>query len=303
MTAWLRRAPTRLASTGLPLLAVLVLPAGVEGRQPQGADATPAGKGSYNLFRPKPPELMRDMATDRPDQTESPFTVDAGHVQVEMDFVHATFDRAPGVGGAQRLVAWSVAPLNVKLGLLNRVDIQFVIDTYARVRTEGPTAARTDTTSGLGNVATRLKVNLWGNDGGRTAFGMMAFVRWPLPASGLRSGRTEGGLIFPFAVSVADGWDVGAMTEVDLLASPAGGYATQLVNSITVGHSLTDRLGMYVEVVAAVGFQRGSRWLGQLDVGWTYALRDTIQFDCGSNFGLTASAPTVRPFAGLSLRF
>jgi hypothetical protein len=282
---------------------VLFLPAAAEGRQPQGAEPASSGTGAYNLFRPKPPELMRDMSTDRPDQTESPYTVDAGHVQVELDFVHATFDRAPGAGDAPRLVAWSVAPLNVKLGLLNRVDLQFVIDTYARVRVEGPTAAGTDKTAGLGNVATRLKVNFWGNDGGRTAFGMMAFVRWPLPASGLRNGRTEGGLIFPFAVSVADGWNVGAMTEVDLVASPAGGYDTQLVNSITVGHSLTDKLGMYVEVLAAGGLQRGPGWFAQLDVGWTYALRDTIQLDCGSNFGLTATAPTVRPFAGLSLRF
>jgi hypothetical protein len=282
---------------------MLVLPAGVEGRQPQGAEATSSGTGAYNLFRPKPRELMRDMATDRPDQTESPYTVDAGHFQVEMDFIQATFDRAPGAGGAPRLVAWSVAPFNLKLGLLDRVDLQFVIDTYAGVRVEDPTAARTGEASGLGNVATRLKVNFWGNDGGRTAFGMMAFVRWPLPASGLRNGRTEGGLIFPLAVSVAGGWNVGAMTELDFLARPAGGYDAHLVNSVTVGHSLTRRLGMYVELLAASGFQRGSGWLAQLDVGWTYALRDTVQVDCGSNFGLTASAPTARPFAGLSLRF
>jgi len=38
MTSGIRRVPTRIA---LPLLAVLVLPAGVEGRQPQGAEAAP----------------------------------------------------------------------------------------------------------------------------------------------------------------------------------------------------------------------------------------------------------------------
>ena len=302
MTAWLRRAPTCLLSAGLALLAALTLPATVDGREPQGPEATSSGTGGYNLFRPRPPELMREMATDRPDQTESPYTVDAGHFQVELDFFHATFDRPPGGAGGPRLVAWSVAPLNVKLGLLDRVDLQFVIDTYAGVRVEDRTAARTDKASGLGNVGTRLKVNFWGNDGGTTAFGMMAFVRWPLPASVLRSGRTEGGLIFPLAVSVAEGWDVGAMTQLDLLSRPAGGYDTHLVNSITVGHALTERLGMYVEVLGAGGFQRFG-WLAQLDVGWTYALRDTIQLDCGTNFGLTASAPTARPFAGLSLRF
>ena len=50
-------------------------------------------KSTYNLFNPTPRELMREMSTDRPDQTESPYTVDAGHFQMEMDFVKATFDR------------------------------------------------------------------------------------------------------------------------------------------------------------------------------------------------------------------
>jgi len=300
MTAWLRRAPTRLASAGFSLLAALALPGPVHARQPEGG-AAPPGNRAYHLFRPTPPESMRDLATDRPDQTESPYTVDAGHFQLEMDFVNATFARDPTGDGAARLVAWSVAPLNVKLGLLDRVDVQFVIDTYARLRVEGQEGGEGSSSSGFGNVATRLKVNFWGNDGGRTALAMMAYVRWPLPASGLRHGRVEGGVIFPFALAVGGGWNLGAMTEVDVLASPAGGHEAQLVNSMTVGRPLTEKLGMYAEVLAAA--RRGSRWLGQMDVGWTYAVRDTVQLDWGCNFGLTATAPSVRPFAGLSLRF
>lgn len=301
MTAWLQRAPTRLAPAALPLLAALALPAAAGARQQPDAGEAPAGQRGHSLLRPTPREAMRDLSTDRPDQTESPYTVDAGHFQLEMDFVNATFARDPGADDDTRLVAWSVAPLNVKLGLLDRVDVQFVIDTYARVRVEDQVIGEARSVSGFGNVATRLKVNVWGNDGGRTAFAMMAYVRWPLPASGLRPGRTEGGLILPFAVDIGGGWNLGAMTEVDVLASPAGGHEAQLVNSITVGHSVTEKLGMYAEVFAAA--RRGSRWLGQLDVGWTYALGDTVQLDWGCNVGLTAAAPLVRPFAGLSTRF
>jgi hypothetical protein len=281
------------------LFAALGLPAPSDARQPQAATAPE--KRAYHLFRPTPAGAMRELSTDRPDQTESPYSVDAGHFQLELDFVNATFVRDPG--GDVRLGAWSVAPFNAKIGLLDRVDLQVVVDTYAVVRVARLTGGGTDTTRGFGNVATRLKVNLWGNDGGRTAFGVMGFIRWPLPASAFRVGRTEAGVIFPLAVSVADGWSLGAMTEVDVLASPDGGRDTLLVNSITVGHDLTERLGMYVEVLAAGGLGRGSRWLGQLDVGWTYGVRDDVQFDCGANFGLTALAPTVRPFAGLSVRF
>jgi hypothetical protein len=42
-----------------------------------------ADKSGYHLFRPTPRELMRELSTDRPDQTESAYTVDAGHVQLE----------------------------------------------------------------------------------------------------------------------------------------------------------------------------------------------------------------------------
>jgi hypothetical protein len=49
----------------------------------------PQDKSRYNLFHPTPDNLLRELATDRPDKTESPTTVDAGHFQFEMDF--ATF--------------------------------------------------------------------------------------------------------------------------------------------------------------------------------------------------------------------
>lgn len=41
-------------------------------------------KNQYHLFNPTPQELMREMSTDRPDKTESAYTVDAGHYQIEM---------------------------------------------------------------------------------------------------------------------------------------------------------------------------------------------------------------------------
>lgn len=139
---------------------------------------------------------MREMSTDRPDQTESPYTVDAGHFQVEMDFVSATVDRDRSGGGDVRTEVWNIAPVNLKLGLLNNVDVQFVLDTYVHSRIEDRVANTVETASGFGDVQTRLKINLWGNDGGKTSFAMMPFVKWPLPSSDLRNGDTEGGVIF-----------------------------------------------------------------------------------------------------------
>ena len=63
---------------------------------PSGPDKALSRKSAYRLFHPTPTADQREMSTDRPDQTESAYTVDAGHFQLEMDLVTATFDRSYG---------------------------------------------------------------------------------------------------------------------------------------------------------------------------------------------------------------
>lgn len=41
----------------------------------------------YSLFNSVPRSQMREMETERPDVTESPYTVDAGHFQYETDLI------------------------------------------------------------------------------------------------------------------------------------------------------------------------------------------------------------------------
>jgi Putative MetA-pathway of phenol degradation len=265
--------------------------------------AASSTKSAYTLFHPTPADRMRELSTDRPDQTETPFTVDAGHVQVEMDLVNVVRD----VEGFSRMhtttTAWQIAPFNVKLGLLNNVDLHVVLNTHQWSRVEDEMSGTIDTPSGLGDVATRLKVNLWGNDDGRTALAVIPFVKWPLAASGVRNGRFEGGIIFPFAAEFSGGWDLGAMTEVDAVAADADGHHLEFVNTITVGHDVAPRMGMYVELVLTSGSASGfwNRW--QADVGLTYGLGSNVQFDAGCNFGINEPAPDVNPFVGLSVRF
>jgi hypothetical protein len=240
---------------------------------------------------------MREMSTDRPDQTESPYTADAGHFQIELDFFKFTYDRRSLDG--VHTESWNVAPINLKAGLLNSVELQIILDNYVQERTTNPTSRA----SGFGDITARLKINLWGNDGGTTALGIMPFIKLPLAASGLRNGRTEGGVIVLLAVELPGGWGMGMMTEADFVSDGAGGHDAEWLNSITFSHDIAGKLGGYVEFVSVTGNAPGFRWQAQADVGFTYGLTENVQFDFGCNFGLTKSAPDFQPFAGLSIRF
>jgi hypothetical protein len=121
------------------------------GAAAQGTNSVPPDKSSYDLFNPTPAASLRELTPDRPDKTESPYTVDAGHFQVEMDFANYTYDHSDGI----TTKAWNVAPVNLKVGLLNKVDLQFVFDNYLHVRTDDRVAGTSATQSGVGDCTTR----------------------------------------------------------------------------------------------------------------------------------------------------
>src|SRR6266404_6232942 len=83
------------------LLASTVLTA-VEGAQGPVTDQPAVDKSAFHLFNPTPPDYLREMDTDGPGATESPYTVDAGHFQFEMALVSYTTDRDPFGGVTQR---------------------------------------------------------------------------------------------------------------------------------------------------------------------------------------------------------
>lgn len=247
---------------------------------------------------------MRDLSTDRPDQTESAYTVDAGRFQLEMDLLNYTRHRTDDGTGEVRMHLWNVTPVNLKLGLTHRVDVQLMSEPHVRVKVYDQATGTTRKFSGFGDVTTRVKMNLWGNDAGKTALALMPFIKWPLSASELRNGKTEGGLIIPLAIDLGRGWGMGLMSEIDFVRNtPNTGYDREWVNSITLARELTDRIGCYFEWFTVTGSAAGFRWQGQFDVGFTYAVTPNFQLDAGCNFGVTKSAPDHQPFIGLSRRY
>lgn len=269
------------------------------GETPERAD-----KSGYHLFKPVPRELMRELSTDRPDKTESAYTVDAGHFQIESDLATYAHDKDTRDGNDIRTSSWSIGSLNLKAGICNRVDLQWVVDTYSRVRTDDRNNPPVLRQRGFGDLQTRLKVNLWGNDGGRTAAAVMPFVKYPTASDNLGNKAYEGGVILPLALDLGRGWGMGIMTEFDFNENGSGsGHHAEFVNSITVSHDIVGALGGYVEFWSLVPNDDDAPWVGTVDLGLTYGLTDNIQLDAGVNLGVTQSAEDVNPFLGITFRF
>lgn len=258
-----------------------------------------ADKSRYALFNRTPDGALRDMSTDRPDKTESPYTVDAGRIQIETDLVAYTRDEADGL----RSKTWDVLPFNVKIGLTHDSDLQIVYGSFSRVRVEGADGVD-DSETGAGDLIIRYKRNIWGNDGGKTAFGVMPFVKIPTSTFDDANDDVEGGVIVPLAIDLGGGMGLGLMTEVDILRSESdGGYEPTFINSATVSFELTSKLGLYTEVYVERSAEDGANTVVTLDTGLTYAVTDNLQLDTGINVGVTDAADDINVFAGLSQRF
>ncbi len=261
-------------------------------------------KSGFSLLAPTPATLLREFSTDRPDKTESAYTVDAGHYQIEADLLNYSYDLHNSSRSNLRVDSFSFATMNLKAGLLNDLDVQLVVPTYNHVHTQNRTTGTIQHNSGFGDLTLRAKYNLWGNDGGDTALAVMPFVKMPTAQDNLGNDAFEGGIIFPFAVALPHDWGMGLMTELDCGKDGTGnGRHAEFINSITFSHGIVSKLDGYVEFFSSVSAESGSDWIGTLDCGVVYALTEQINLDGGINIGVTRAADDLNPFLGISLRF
>ena len=243
----------------------------------------------HSLVDPTPRDELRDVSTDRPDTTESPYSVDAGHVQLEMSLVDVTRD-----SGATSI---AVAPFLFKIGLLEFVDLQLGFDPLVTEKVAGAGA------TGSGDATVRLKVNVWGNDGGPTAFVVMPFVKLPTASAGFGNGRLEGGVILPLGFTFPNGFNVTVMPEFDLNRNASDdGYALDFVHTATTSHDLVGPVGGYVEYAGFADLSGATPYRGYADMGLTAMVGDDVQFDAGSRIGVTSAAEDIGGFVGLSFR-
>ena len=252
---------------------------------------------AYSLFYPVPNDKLRDLSTDRPDTTESPHTVDAGHYQIEWEAISYGTDRDDGV--RTNVLTSSI---NVKAGLSDNVDLQLILEPHTRVTTKEDGDSETE--SGMNDTEVRLKINMWGNDEGDTALAIMPFVRFATHDDNFGDdGKTEGGIIVPLGFNLPGGWESAVMLEIDRVRNEDNdGYITEYVQSITFAHDISGNLGGFLEFVNDSRNESDAESETYFNTGLTYALAPNIQLDAGVNLGLSDAAEDSRVFIGFSYK-
>lgn len=257
---------------------------------------TDTARHSYSLFNPVPKNKMKDMETDRPDVTESAYTVEAGHFQVESDLFKQVRNKSDGV----KIVENDYNLANLKLGLTEKMDLQLVVPTYVSTTTrDAITNKIIDKTSGIDDLTLRLKYNLWGNAGGKTALSVLPFIS--LPTSSFANNKVQGGLTFPFALKINEEWNFGSQASVSVVNEDDDKYHTEYLYSFTFGKKLSKQLSGFVE-----SYVNYSAYTKIADTyangGLIFSATDNFNIDAGINYGLNSTADKLF-FVGFSFRY
>jgi opacity protein-like surface antigen len=264
-------------------------------------------KGQYSLFNPTPDRRLREMTTDRPDTTESAFTVNAGRIQIESNLFGYARSRPDHTGAVND--SREFANTNVRVGVTNNAEVGFVWQPHGMIRTRQGDPAATYRAAGVGGFELRAKFNLWGNDAfepiGASALALLPFITLPTDRdNGISPEAIEGGLVVPIAIKLSDKFGLGLNAGVTYVrADTTKGYHPEYVTSASLSYEWNEKLGTYYEVAARFHTEDPRGDAVVLGTGFTYRLTKNVQLDAGINFGITSAADRINPFVGLSTRF
>ena len=240
---------------------------------------------NFSLFRPVPKELMREMETDRPDVTESPITVDAGHFQLETDVVRLMKER----GETSQTKTLLINQMNVKIGITGSTAIQLGFQSYGRKKEVDLESGSQEIADGHGDLTLRIKQNLIGNNKGDFAMAILPYVKFPI-SKFEDDGRFEAGLVVPMSYQLPGEWKLGFQVEVDRLKDkeqPA--IHTEFLQTLTLSHSIIKGIDGIAETYYTYDFKE-HQFSNFLNAAIQVEVVKDFKLDAGLNYGLQHTA-------------
>jgi hypothetical protein len=260
-----------------------------------GQDTSRSG---YTLFKPLPRSLMRkEMETDRPNVTETPHTVEAGHFQYEADLFKFQRERSEET----RQHSWLANQVNLKLGLLKNTALQVMVQSYGKEINHEITSGEKQSASGFGDITLRVKQSLYGNYDGNFSIALMPYVKFPTNTYSDNK-MYEEGLMVPMLFKLPHDWKIGMQVEGDYLKDDdAPARHAELLQSVSLSHVLFKKLEVFGESFYTYNFKE-HKINNFLDAALEYEITHDLKIDVGINYGLQTMAHKDY-FAGIAFRY
>ena len=180
------------------------------------------------------------------------------------------------------------------------MDLQLVFPIYVSnsIR-EISTRKIISKSGGFDDITIRMKYNIWGNKGGRTALSILPFLSFP--TSSFSRNGIQGGIIFPFASKIREGLDFGSQAGINIVKQEDNKYTFELLYTATFGKSLFTKVDGFAEAFTTYSSYTNIADL-YVDGGIIYSISKNLNIDAGVNIGLNKGSDKIY-FLGFSFRY
>jgi hypothetical protein len=237
----------------------------------------------FFLFCESHAQTLSSIETDRPDQTECPYIVPAGHFQLEAGFNYESVDT--------KEKKWILPTALWKYGINQQFELRLITEINNN-RTEGKSS------TGLLPTEIGFKVRLMEEKGIQPLTSFISHISIP-NASTQKFSTSYFAPNFRFTMlhTLSDrltlSYNLGAEWDGE---NPEPIF----IYTLAPAYSFTDRLGAYIELYGFAPQQQ--RADHRADGGIFYLVKNNIQLDVSGGFRITENAPEYYGALGFSIR-
>ncbi|HEY6160953.1 MAG TPA: hypothetical protein VI112_07010 [Bacteroidia bacterium] len=227
---------------------------------------------------------LRPLSPDRPHQTESPYTTDKGHFQVEADLLN--FERQH-VNDSLDLQGTGIFFFNAKFGITKNSDVELLTGTVQLDHYPGSDIPNERTF--FPDLLFRYKYNLLGNDSGKTAIALMPTLR--ISNFVRDTFKVQAGQLLINAEREFEHFGLGYTGGLSNFTFQPFFTRCEFFSTVSLDYSLVGELHHFVEVSYRYGRSNPVLHNYSFDSGFTFTPGENLQFDLGFYYFIPARQP------------
>ena len=240
---------------------------------------------------------LRPLSPDRPHQTESSYTTDAGHIQIEGDFL-SYFINHPKEGPVEKTLCFF--SFNAKVGLTKNSDFEVLSGVFSSSRFDGPAGSgSTASQVFFPDLLLRYKLNILGNDSGQTSIALMPVLRTSNFFREKFEGRASG-ILVNIDHEIDENKGMGFTGGISSFSLDPFFREYELFSTFSFDYRVVSVVRHFVEV--SYRYNKLADYLHgySVDSGITITPSDNFQLDTGFYYFLPQKSPFF--FAGATIR-